>query len=81
MKFNNYKKSLFRKSTALTPLVLAMTLPGTAFGAVDCVGVGAWDASGVYTNGDQVVEKNHKYQAKWWTTNENPTTTGQWATT
>ncbi|NQZ07628.1 MAG: chitinase C-terminal domain-containing protein [Algicola sp.] len=78
MKFNNYKKSLFRKPQILKPLVLAMALPGTAFAAVDCTNTDNWKASKVYNNGDQVVEQKHQYQAKWWTTNENPTSTGQW---
>ncbi|MGF1823425.1 glycosyl hydrolase family 18 protein [Vibrio splendidus] len=38
----------------------------------------AWDSSAVYTGGDQVTQGGKVWEAKWWTTGEDPTTTGQW---
>ncbi|MEZ8435397.1 glycosyl hydrolase family 18 protein [Vibrio splendidus] len=38
----------------------------------------AWDSSAVYTGGDQVTQGGKIWEAKWWTTGEDPTTTGQW---
>ena len=38
----------------------------------------AWDSSAVYTGGDQVTQAGKVWEAKWWTTGEDPTTTGQW---
>ncbi|GHH73867.1 chitinase [Streptomyces sulfonofaciens] len=37
-----------------------------------------WDASAVYVGGDQVSHDGHRWQAKWWTTGEEPGTTGEW---
>ncbi|SDY00491.1 chitinase [Evansella caseinilytica] len=37
-----------------------------------------WQASAVYTGGDQVQHNGKLYQAKWWTTGEEPGTTGEW---
>ena len=72
MKINNYKKSMLLK-----PLILAMALPGSAM-AADCTGIAPWDSGAVYNGGDQVQHQNNLYEAKWWTTNEDPSTTGQW---
>ncbi|TKF05122.1 glycosyl hydrolase family 18 protein [Vibrio kanaloae] len=38
----------------------------------------AWDSSAVYTGGDQVTQGGKVWEAKWWTTGEDPTTAGQW---
>ncbi|MFA0654729.1 glycosyl hydrolase family 18 protein [Vibrio sp. 10N.222.49.C12] len=38
----------------------------------------AWDSGAVYTGGDQVTQGGKVWEAKWWTTGEDPTTTGQW---
>ncbi|WP_439146368.1 glycosyl hydrolase family 18 protein [Vibrio sp.] len=38
----------------------------------------AWDSNAVYTGGDQVTQGGKVWEAKWWTTGEDPTTTGQW---
>ncbi|KZM33526.1 GlcNAc-binding protein A precursor [Oerskovia enterophila] len=38
----------------------------------------AWSAGSVYTGGARVSYNNTKYEAKWWTTGENPGTSGQW---
>ncbi|GGZ15473.1 chitinase [Streptomyces nitrosporeus] len=39
---------------------------------------GPWSAGTVYTGGQQVSHKGHTWKAKWWTTGEEPGTTGQW---
>ena len=38
----------------------------------------AWQAGEIYTGGDLVSHAGHQWRAKWWTTNEEPGTTGQW---
>ncbi len=45
--------------------------------AGDCA-AGAWDASAVYTGGDVVAHGGHEWRAQWWTTGEEPGTTGEW---
>ncbi|TPE70364.1 chitinase [Halalkalibacterium halodurans] len=37
-----------------------------------------WQANNVYTGGDQVQHGGKLYEAKWWTTGEEPGTTGEW---
>ena len=37
-----------------------------------------WNASTVYIAGDQVSHEGHLWEAKWWTQNEDPGSTGQW---
>ena len=37
-----------------------------------------WDASTVYVGGEQVYYNGKLYEAKWWTTGENPEKSGQW---
>lgn len=37
-----------------------------------------WSASAVYNNGNIVSWNYRQWRAKWWTTNEEPGTTGQW---
>ena len=38
----------------------------------------SWSSTAIYVNGNQVSWKGHNWQAKWWTTNEEPGTTGEW---
>ncbi|EGR0103982.1 TPA: glycosyl hydrolase family 18 protein [Vibrio vulnificus] len=38
----------------------------------------AWDASAVYTGGQQVTHAGKIWEAKWWTTGEDPSKSGQW---
>jgi predicted carbohydrate-binding protein with CBM5 and CBM33 domain len=38
----------------------------------------AWSAGSVYTGGARVSQNNRTYEAKWWNTGENPSTSGQW---
>ena len=45
-----------------------------------CVGIPNWDADAVYLNGDQVRFNDTRYEAKWWTRNENPAqNSSEWA--
>ncbi|MYU24266.1 chitinase [Streptomyces sp. SID8352] len=37
-----------------------------------------WSSGTVYTGGQTVSHKGHNWKAKWWTTAEEPGTTGQW---
>ena len=37
-----------------------------------------WDTAAVYSGGDQVTSGGTLYEAKWWTTGENPSQTGEW---
>ncbi|MYW69838.1 chitinase [Streptomyces sp. SID8379] len=37
-----------------------------------------WASGTVYTGGQQVSYKGHTWKAKWWTTGEEPGTTGEW---
>ncbi|MCK6264345.1 chitinase [Vibrio sp. ZSDE26] len=37
-----------------------------------------WEAGAVYTGGQQVTWAGKVYEAKWWTTNEDPSKSGQW---
>lgn len=38
----------------------------------------AWEKGNVYNAGDRVTHNKINYEAKWWTTNEEPGTTGEW---
>ncbi|MFF5768784.1 chitinase [Streptomyces tanashiensis] len=54
--------------------VLSLTVTG---GATQCTAA-PWVSSSVYTGGQQVSHKGHTWKAKWWTTGEEPGTTGEW---
>nr|BFE81650.1 hypothetical protein GCM10020093_042510 [Planobispora longispora] len=38
----------------------------------------AWEAGKVYTGGNKVSHKDRTWEAKWWTQNNEPGTTGEW---
>ncbi|TDM54690.1 glycosyl hydrolase family 18 protein [Aliivibrio fischeri] len=38
----------------------------------------AWDASAVYTGGDQVSQAGKVWEAKWWTKGDEPSKSGEW---
>ena len=50
---------------------LAVGASGIA-AAADCSGVAEWDASETYTGGDQVVYDDTLWEAKWWTSGDEP---------
>ncbi|MEU1132745.1 glycosyl hydrolase family 18 protein [Streptomyces sp. NPDC005900] len=55
-----------------TPYVLTVT------GGVPQCTAAPWAKSTVYTGGQQVSHQGHTWKAKWWTTGEEPGTTGEW---
>ncbi|MFF0745425.1 glycosyl hydrolase family 18 protein [Streptomyces sp. NPDC004111] len=55
-----------------TPYVLTVT------GGVPQCTAAPWAKATVYTGGQQVSHKGHNWKAKWWTTGEEPGTTGEW---
>ncbi|MEW1859414.1 chitinase [Streptomyces sp. NBC_00669] len=60
------------------PTTPPTTPPTSPPGGGDCASVSAWSASAVYNGGDEVSYGGHKWLAQWWTTNEQPGTTGEW---
>lgn len=52
-------------------------VPPTATPGAGCTAP-AWNASAVYTQGNEVSHNGRKWRAKWWTQGETPGTTGQW---
>lgn len=50
----------------------AVAISVTTTGGGDCGGLPVWSASEVYTGGDQVQYNGNKYQANYWTQNNNP---------
>jgi chitinase len=55
----------------------AGTTDGGTTGGTTCT-LPSWSASAIYVGGNQVSWKGHNWKAKWWTTNEEPGTTGEW---
>jgi chitinase len=55
------------------PTTTTPTPPGGSCGSLP-----QWTASAVYVGGNEVQHNSHKWKAQWWTTNEEPGTTGQW---
>jgi chitinase len=53
------------------------TTTGSTTGGHTCT-LPSWSATAIYVNGNQVSWKGHNWKAKWWTTNEEPGTTGEW---
>jgi len=74
---------LKKKYAAALAVVLATAGVGTtivlapgASAAVACAP--AWSASAIYVKDNSVSYQSKNYTAKWWTTNEVPTASGQW---
>ncbi|MBP0458922.1 glycosyl hydrolase family 18 protein [Streptomyces montanisoli] len=77
-------------TSAAAPGTYTLTVKGTAGSStataaykLTVTGVGtctatAWKTSSIYVGGDTVSYKGHTWKAKWWTTGEEPGTTGQW---
>ncbi|MFJ5612536.1 carbohydrate-binding protein [Streptomyces sp. NPDC093221] len=59
------------------PTTPPTTPPTSPPGGGTCT-VAQWAASAVYVGGNEVAHNGHKWKAKWWTTNEEPGTTGEW---
>ncbi|WP_424215981.1 chitinase (plasmid) [Streptomyces sp. BI20] len=56
----------------------ATTFTVTVTGGAPVCTAAPWAASQVYTGGGTVSHKGHTWKAKWWTTGEEPGTTGEW---
>ncbi|MBB4964196.1 chitinase [Saccharothrix violaceirubra] len=54
------------------------TVPTTTTTTPPACSLPPWDAGKVYTGGQQVSHKGKKWQANWWTQNNEPGTGGQW---
>ncbi|MFB6891714.1 hypothetical protein ACFCX4_20680 [Kitasatospora sp. NPDC056327] len=50
----------------------------TVTGTTPACSTAPWVATQVYTGGNTVSWKDHRWSAKWWTLGEEPDTTGQW---
>lgn len=58
------------KTSAATSVATSSASSVTSTGS--CAGLPVWTSSGVYTGGNQVQYNSVKYQAKWWTQNQDP---------
>ncbi|WP_318208058.1 glycoside hydrolase family 19 protein [Streptomyces sp. SJL17-1] len=61
-----------------TAVGLAVLLLPTASAGAAAACAAAWSSSSVYTGGMTASHNGHNWQAKWWTQNETPGTTGEW---
>jgi chitinase len=66
------------KFAGATPPSTPPTTPPTSPPGGGTCTVAQWSASAVYVGGNEVAHNGHKWLAKWWTTNEEPGTTGEW---
>ncbi|SEG74180.1 chitinase [Actinacidiphila yanglinensis] len=73
--FAKYSVEFAGATPPSSPPTTPPTSPPTGSG---CASVPAWSASAVYTGGNEVSYNGHKWLAQWWTTNEQPGTTGEW---
>jgi chitinase len=62
---------------ATPPVTTPPTTPPTSPPGGSCTAA-EWSASAIYTGGNEVSHDGHLWKAKWWTTNEEPGTTGEW---
>ncbi|CAE6926146.1 protein contain chitin-binding domain type 3 [Vibrio sp. B1REV9] len=67
-------KRVFTLSTLTASCLMAFN----SYASVDCSALNTWDASKVYTGGDQVQHENNAYKARYWTQNNNPAQSGEW---
>jgi chitinase len=68
-----------RRLLALGSLLSALAATEALAQTASCDGVGAWNATAVYTGGQRATHQGALYEAKWWTQNNNPaTSSGQW---
>ena len=63
-------------SAALVAAGSAVYIASSASAAVACAP--AWSSSAIYVKDNSVSYQSKNYTAKWWTTNEVPTASGQW---
>ncbi|MCL2552951.1 MAG: carbohydrate-binding protein [Actinomycetia bacterium] len=74
----DFAKYSVKFAGATPPVTTPPTTPPTTSPGGSCAGVTDWSASAVYVGGNEVQHNGHKWKAKWWTTNEEPGTTGEW---
>ncbi|WP_225849607.1 chitinase [Streptomyces sp. HPF1205] len=74
----DFAKFSVRFAGATPPVTPPPTTPPPTSPGGSCAGVADWSASAVYVGGNEVQWGGHKWKAKWWTTNEEPGTTGEW---
>src|SRR5690606_38724533 len=65
--------ALVAASAAAVPITFA----ATASAETACEGA-PWQSGEIYVGGDLVSHHQQEYRAKWWTTGEEPGTTGEW---
>lgn len=58
-------------------IVIASAVAANTY-AVDCGGLDNWASGSVYVGGNQIQYNGSAYQAKWWTTNEDPASSSVW---
>ncbi|MFD3941326.1 glycoside hydrolase family 19 protein [Streptomyces sp. NPDC058579] len=61
-----------------TAVGLAILIPTAASAGASAACAAAWNSSSVYTGGMAASHNGRNWQAKWWTQNETPGTTGEW---
>ncbi|SEO31399.1 glycosyl hydrolase family 18 protein [Actinacidiphila rubida] len=62
------------EGSAVHTATYTLTVTG---GTTSCTAA-QWSSSAIYVGGNTVSWKGHTWKAKWWTTNEEPGTTGEW---
>ncbi|MFJ5923916.1 glycosyl hydrolase family 18 protein [Kitasatospora sp. NPDC092948] len=67
-------------SASASPSTSASASPSQSATAGTCSGAPSWNAATVYATATKVSWKGHYYTNKWWTTNEDPSLSGQWGT-
>ncbi|MFD0274420.1 chitinase [Kitasatospora sp. NPDC127111] len=73
----DFTKFTVRFAGATPPTTPPTTPPPTSSSPGVCTDP-PWSATTTYTGGNKVSYNGHKYHAKWWTLNENPSASGQW---
>jgi len=74
----DFTKYTVRFAGATPPTTTPPTSPSPSPSSPGTCTAPAWDSTKVYTAGNVVSYGGHKWHAKWWTQNENPSVSGQW---
>ncbi|THV40685.1 cellulose-binding protein [Glycomyces buryatensis] len=73
------KAAIIAASTLVTGAAIAVPIAFATNASAEAACAGsAWDSGAVYVGGDTVSFSGTEYRAKWWTTGEEPGTTGEW---
>ena len=73
----NFKKIVGLALLAMLFTAVALPTLAAPTAQVACTAP-AWAPGEIYVGGDVVSHNGHEWRAKWWTTNEEPGTTGQY---